>query len=53
MKRNFQDNNTIANMNLLSIDDFVPVMRAIIEARLITIEQRTQFIMEFIKTPSQ
>ena len=40
-------------MNLLSIDDFVPVMRAIFEARLVTIEQRTLFIMEFIKTPSQ
>ena len=53
MKTNFQDNNTIVNMNLLSIDDFVPVMRAIVEARLITIEQRTQFIMKFIKTPSQ
>ncbi|CAF4568103.1 unnamed protein product, partial [Rotaria socialis] len=48
----FPDNNPIVNMNLLSIDDFVPVMFVIIEARLITIEQRTQFIMEFIKTPS-
>ncbi|CAF1667188.1 unnamed protein product [Rotaria magnacalcarata] len=47
------DNNPIVNMNLLSIDDFVPVMLAIIEARLVTIEQRTQVIMEFINTPSQ
>ncbi|CAF2084722.1 unnamed protein product, partial [Rotaria magnacalcarata] len=49
----FPDNNPIVNMNLLSIDDFVPVMFAIIEARLVTIEQRTQVIMEFINTPSQ
>ena len=53
MKRIFQDNNPIVKMNLLSIDDFVPVMRAVVEARLVTIEQRTLFIMEFIKTPSQ
>ena len=53
MSKIFQDNNPIVNMNLLSIDDFVPVMRAIVEARLVTIEQRTLFIMEFIKTPSQ
>ncbi|CAF3952503.1 unnamed protein product, partial [Rotaria sp. Silwood1] len=49
----FPDNNPIVNMNLLSIDDFVPVMFAIIEARLVTIEQRTQVIMEFINTSSQ
>ncbi|CAF4324664.1 unnamed protein product [Rotaria magnacalcarata] len=53
MKRIFQDNNTIVNMNLLSIEEFVPAMHAIIEARLVTIEQRQQVIMEFIKTPSQ
>jgi hypothetical protein len=40
-------------MNLLPIDEFVPAMRAIIEARLVSIEQRQQVIMEFIKTPSQ
>ncbi|CAF4700423.1 unnamed protein product [Rotaria socialis] len=49
----FPDNNPIVNMNLLSIDEFVPVMFAIIEARLVTIEQPTQVIMEFINTPSQ
>ncbi|CAF4845969.1 unnamed protein product, partial [Rotaria magnacalcarata] len=41
-KRTFQDSTTIVNMNLLSVDDFVPVMLAIIEARLVTTEQRTQ-----------
>ena len=40
-------------MNLLSIEEFVSVMRAIIEARLVNIEQRTQVIMALIKTPSQ
>ncbi|CAF1240925.1 unnamed protein product [Rotaria magnacalcarata] len=49
----FPDNNPIVNMNLLSIDDFVPVMLAIIEARLVTLKQRTQVIKEFINTPSQ
>ncbi|CAF5063873.1 unnamed protein product, partial [Rotaria magnacalcarata] len=52
-KRIFPDNNPIVNMNLLFVDDFVPVMFAIIEARLVTIEQRTQVIMEFINTSSQ
>ncbi|CAF4948149.1 unnamed protein product, partial [Rotaria socialis] len=52
-KRTFQDSATIVNMNLLFVDDFVPVMFAIIEARLVTIEQRTQVIMEFINTYSQ
>ncbi|CAF4702200.1 unnamed protein product, partial [Rotaria socialis] len=47
----FPDNNPIVNMNLLSIDDFVPVMCAIIEARLVTLEQRTQVIMKFINIP--
>ncbi|CAF5190258.1 unnamed protein product, partial [Rotaria magnacalcarata] len=49
-KRTFQDSTTIVNMNLLSVDNFIPVMFAIIEARLATIEQRTQIIMEFINT---
>ncbi|CAF5128691.1 unnamed protein product [Rotaria magnacalcarata] len=49
----FPDNNPIVNMNLLPIDEFVPVMCAIIEARLVTLEQRTQVIMEFINTSSQ
>ncbi|CAF2146787.1 unnamed protein product [Rotaria magnacalcarata] len=52
-KRIFPDNNPTVNMNLLFVDDFVPVMFAIIEARLVTIEQRTQVIMEFIYTSSQ
>ncbi|CAF1090646.1 unnamed protein product [Rotaria magnacalcarata] len=52
-KRIFPDNNPTVNMNLLFVDDFVPVMFAIIEARLVTIEQRTQVIMEFINTSSQ
>ncbi|CAF4394935.1 unnamed protein product, partial [Rotaria magnacalcarata] len=51
-KRTFQDTTTIVNMNLLSVDNFIPVMFAIIEARLATIEQRTQVIMEFINTSS-
>ncbi|CAF2021329.1 unnamed protein product, partial [Rotaria magnacalcarata] len=49
----FPEYNSIVNMNLLFVDDFVPVMFAIIEARLVTIEQRTQVIMEFINTSSQ
>ncbi|CAF2065843.1 unnamed protein product [Rotaria magnacalcarata] len=53
MKRILPENNTIVNMNLLSTEEFVPVMLAIIEARLVTIEQRTQVIMEFINTPSE
>ncbi|CAF2108043.1 unnamed protein product [Rotaria magnacalcarata] len=52
-KRTFQDNTAIVNMNLLSVDDCVPVMLVTIEARLVTIEQRTQVIMEFINTSSQ
>ncbi|CAF5179990.1 unnamed protein product [Rotaria magnacalcarata] len=51
-KRTFQDTTTIVNMNLLSVDNFIPVMFAIIEARLATTEQRTQVIMEFINTSS-
>ncbi|CAF1935668.1 unnamed protein product, partial [Rotaria magnacalcarata] len=49
----FPYSNPIVNMNLLFVDDFVSVMLAIIEARLVTIEQRTQVIMEFINTSSQ
>ncbi|CAF2132898.1 unnamed protein product [Rotaria magnacalcarata] len=52
-KINFQYNTTTINMNLLSMNEFVPIMCTIIEARLITIEQRTQVILEFINTPSQ
>ncbi|CAF5196845.1 unnamed protein product [Rotaria magnacalcarata] len=52
-KRIFPDNNPTVNMNLLFVDDCVPVMFAIIEARLVTIEQRTQVIMEFINTSSR
>jgi hypothetical protein len=53
MKRIFHEKTTIVNMDPLSIDDFVPVMRAIIEARLVNIEQRSKVMMELIKTPSE